>query len=62
MTGCSGWQSPFPPPDGYTIESWFQNYNSYVSDVKDALEAQAPGSFSPTINILDSLVKSISIR
>jgi hypothetical protein len=51
-----------PPPDDYTIESWFQNYKSYVSDVKDALEAQAPGSFSPTINILDSLVKSISIR
>jgi hypothetical protein len=51
-----------PPPDGYTIESWFQNYNSYVSDVKEALEAQAPGSFSPTIIILDNLVKSISIR
>jgi hypothetical protein len=51
-----------PPPEGNTIESWFQNYSSYVSDVKDALEAQTPGSFSPTINILDSLVESITVR
>ena len=51
-----------PPPEGYTVESWFQNYSSYASEVKDALDAQAPGSFSPTINILDSLVNSITIR
>jgi hypothetical protein len=51
-----------PPPEGYTDESWFQNYSSYVSDVKDALEAQAPDSFAPTINSLDNLVKSITIR
>jgi hypothetical protein len=51
-----------PPPEGYTVESWFQNYGSYVSGMKDALEAQAPGSFSPTIDILDSLVNSIRIR
>ena len=50
-----------PPPEGYTDESWFQNYDSYVNDVKDALEAQAPGSFSPTISILDSLVASITV-
>ena len=51
-----------PPPEGYTVESWFQNYSSYASEVKDALDAQAPGSFSPTINILDSLVNSITMR
>ncbi len=49
-------------PEGYTIESWFQDYSSYVSDVKDALEAQLPGSFFPTMNSLDSLVKSITVR
>jgi hypothetical protein len=49
-------------PEGYTEESLILNYNSYVSDVKDALEAQAPGSFSPTTDSLDSLVKSITIR
>ena len=48
-------------PEGFTIESWFQNYRSYVSDVKDALEAQAPGSFFPTVSILDSLVESITV-
>jgi hypothetical protein len=51
-----------PPPEGYTFERWFQNYSSYVSDMKEALEAQAPVSFSPTIDRLDSLVKSISVR
>lgn len=50
-----------PPPEGYTDESWFQNYSSYVSDMKETLEAQAPGSFSPTINSLDSLVESITV-
>jgi hypothetical protein len=49
-------------PEGYTDESLILNYNSYVSDVKEALEAQAPDSFSPTIDSLDSLVKSITIR
>lgn len=49
-------------PEGYTNENWFQNYSSYVSDVKDALDAQAPGSFSPTIDSLDSLVRSITVR
>lgn len=51
-----------PPPEGYTNESWFQHYSSYVRDVKDELEAQAPGSFFPTINSLDSLVDSIIIK
>ena len=47
-------------PEGYTFESWFQDYSSYVSDLKEALEAQAPGSFLPTINSLDNLVRSIT--
>lgn len=49
-------------PEGYTRESMIQNYGSYASDVKDALEAQAPDSFFPTINSLDDLVKSITVR
>jgi hypothetical protein len=50
-----------PPPEGYTEETWSQNYDSYVREVKDALDAQGPGSFSPTLNILDNLVSSISV-
>jgi hypothetical protein len=50
-----------PPPEGYTDESWFHNYYSYVFNVKDALGAQAPGSFFPAINSLDILVTSITI-
>lgn len=51
-----------PPPEGFTEETWSQNYDSYVREVKSALDVQAPGSFSPTINILDDLVRSINIR
>jgi hypothetical protein len=46
------------PLEGYTGS---QKYDSYVREVKDALDAQAPGSFSPTLNILDNLVNSISV-
>lgn len=49
-------------PEGYTQESLIQNYTSYVNGVKAALEAQSPGSFSPSIDSLDSLVKSIIVR
>jgi hypothetical protein len=49
-------------PAGYTQESLNLDYNSYVSGVKDALAAQAPASFDPSIDILDSLVQSITIR
>lgn len=49
-------------PEGYTIETWNQTYGSYVSDVKDALQSQAPGSFTPTISSLDRLVESITVR
>lgn len=48
-------------PEGYRIESWFQSYSTYVSDVEVALEAQAPDSFFPTFSILDSLVESITV-
>ncbi len=50
-----------PPPDGYTLENWFQDYGSYVSDVKDDLDAQEPASFFPSINSLDSLIMSITV-
>jgi hypothetical protein len=50
-----------PPPDGKTIEAWFQNYSSYISEMRDELEGQSPESFSPTINILDRLVESITV-
>jgi len=49
-------------PGGYSSESWFQDYGSYVSGVKDALEAQGPGSFFPAIRILDGLVESITLE
>lgn len=53
--------SPWPP-EGYTGESWSQNYESYVNQVKDGLDMQLPDSFFPTINILDNLVRSITVN
>jgi hypothetical protein len=53
----------FPPPlEGYTLESWSQNFSTYVSEVKDALDAQAPESFFPTLSQSDLLVQSITVR
>lgn len=49
-------------PEGYTQESLMLNYSSYVQDVKEALEAQAPDSFYPAIDSLDNLVKNITIN
>lgn len=57
--------SPILPDDmdfRTTDENWLQNYDSYVIDMKEALAAQTPGSFFPTINSLDSLVESIAVR
>jgi hypothetical protein len=48
-------------PEGYTQESLILNYSSYMRDVKDALEPQAPGSFFPTIDRLDNLIKRITV-
>lgn len=49
-------------PEGYTRETWFQTYGTYINDVKDRLETQAPGSFFPTLDNLDELVRSITIN
>ncbi len=48
-------------PEGYTQESLSENYNAYVSKLKAELESQSPGSFFPTIEILDTLVKTITV-
>lgn len=50
------------PPEGYTAESWDENYDAYIEGVKKALDAQAPGSFSPTIDILDDLAQSLRVN
>jgi len=49
-------------PSGYTQESLLLNYETYISDVKDSLQEQTIISFSPTIDILDSLVESITLN
>jgi hypothetical protein len=51
-----------PPPGGMTWEQFSANYEVYIADMITQLEAQTPGSFSPTLTALDELVSSISIQ
>ena len=60
--------SPILPADGSTLpggESWDQftaNFPTYIVDIATQLNAQAPGSFSPTLAALDALVASITVK
>jgi hypothetical protein len=48
-------------PEGYTFETWFQNFDAYVKNMVSTLEPLKPDSFYPTITMLDNLVSSIAI-
>jgi hypothetical protein len=50
------------PPDGQSWDDFNNNYQSYLADITEQLDAQSPGSFVPTINMLDSLINSIVIQ
>ena len=49
------------PPTGMTEDEFYENYDAYVSDIVDQLNAQNSGSFTPTLDALDALVSSIVI-
>lgn len=48
-------------PEGYTDENLIENYTDYVREIKNTLNALSPDSFSPTLDLLDSLVKSMTV-
>jgi hypothetical protein len=52
----AGW-----PPNGMTEEEWSADYDTYVSDNVNQLNAQPPSSFTPSIDDLDALIASITI-
>lgn len=47
---------------GQSFEDWAANYEPYITGAVDGLNAQEPGSFTPTIDDLDALVASIVIE
>lgn len=48
-------------PEGYSNETWFQEYDSYIELITSTLQPQSPASFSPNLEILDHLVNSIIV-
>lgn len=50
------------PPGGVSWEEFSNNYEPYVIDMVNQLNAQAPDSFLPTLAALDALVGSITIQ
>lgn len=50
-----------PLPGGLSHEDFANNYATYINDMVNQLNAQAPGSYTPTLTALDALVTSITI-
>jgi hypothetical protein len=52
---------PDPLPGGVSFEDFSNNYDTYIVDMVNQLNAQSPDSYTPTITALDVLVGSITI-
>jgi hypothetical protein len=50
------------PPGGQSWEDFTNSYEAYLSDITTQLNSQSPGSFAPTINMLDALINSIVVQ
>ena len=50
------------PPNGWTADQFQNQFDTYLSDIKDKLNNQPPNTYSPTIAALDALATSISIQ
>ena len=60
--------NPILPANGNTLpagQSWDQftnNYSTYITDLTSQLNSQASGNFTPSLDLLDALVASITIQ
>jgi hypothetical protein len=50
------------PPNGQSWDAFNNAFNTYIPDITIQLNAQTPGSYSPTTTMLDALVASITIH
>ena len=50
------------PPGGMSPEDFGNNYEPYITDMVNQLNAQPPESYIPTLAMLDALVTSITIQ
>ena len=49
------------PPGGMTWDDFSDNYEPYITDMVNQLNAQPDDSFFPTLTLMDALVSSITI-
>jgi hypothetical protein len=55
------------PPDGSIIpggdpEGFASNFESYLQDMKQQLDAQPPSSFAPELSLLDAVIQSLHVE
>jgi hypothetical protein len=50
------------PPAGHSMESFTNNYLTYIADATAQLNTQTPASFTPSITMLDALIRSIVVQ
>lgn len=50
------------PPNGQSWDAFGSGFPKYLSDISLQLNSQAPGNFSPSIPMLDTLIASIQIH
>jgi hypothetical protein len=50
------------PPGGQTWEQFANNYTAYLAGMITQLDAQTPDSFTPSLNLLDGMVSTITIQ
>ena len=53
---------PDPIPGGVSPEEFGNNFDSYIADIVNQLNAQPAASFMPSLALLDALVQSITIH
>jgi len=55
--------NPILPPDSKGMNDAIQNqYDSYLKDILAKIEGQAPGTFTPSLDNLDALIRSLEIK
>ena len=50
------------PPAGQSWDQFTNNYSTYITDLTSQLNSQASGNFTPSLDLLDALVASITIQ
>jgi len=50
------------PPGGQSWDQFTNNYSTYIADLTNQLNSQMSGNFTPSLDLLDALVVSITLQ